>query len=468
MGRGRQGSKRGKSAPRAAKRSSQRPAQRKGYASNAPLLDVVVERLGGRGDGLAQADITVGYVTETRPLFIPFALPGERVRVRPVSDRGEGVACDLIELVEPAPERIDPACEHFMICGGCAVQHLEAGAYQSWKRDQVVQYLGRAGLGDVPVAALRTCAPEARRRADFVLRMIGRKLVAGFHERGSNRIVEISECPVLRPAIFALMQPLRQLFDGMLEQGQSIDCVVNELDNGLDLLLRLPDHPDLDFREKLAAFADDQDLTRLSYHAEGDSLPAPVPLAQRRTPVITFGPVTVTPPPGAFLQATMDGEATIQELVRQGTQGARAVLDLYAGCGTLCLALDGSAERLAVEGDDALLAAIRGGADAARLGGRVRTERRDLTQRPFAGKELGKFDAVVLDPPRAGAREQAAALAASKVRRIVYVSCNPATFARDARTLVDGGYECLEVTPIDQFLWTPHIELVANFVRRDA
>ena len=432
MGRGRQGSKRGKSAPRAAKRSSQRPAQRKGYASNAPLLDVVVERLGGRGDGLAKADITVGYVTETRPLFIPFALPGERVRVRPVSDRGEGVACDLIELVEPAPERVDPACEHFMICGGCAVQHLEAGAYQSWKRDQVVQYLGRAGLGDVPVAALRTCAPEARRRADFVLRMIGRKLVAGFHERGSNRIVEITECPVLRPAIFALMQPLRQLFDGMLEQGQSIDCVVNELDNGLDLLLRLPDHPDLDFRERL-----------------------------------TFGPVTVTPPPGAFLQATMDGEATIQELVRQGTQGARAVLDLYAGCGTLCLALDGSAERLAVEGDDALLAAIRGGADAARLGGRVRTERRDLTQRPFAGKELGKFDAVVLDPPRAGAREQAAALADSKVQRIVYVSCNPATFARDARTLVDGGYACLEVTPIDQFLWTPHIELVAHFVRRD-
>ncbi len=464
MGRGRQRSKRG----RPAQRSTQRPAQRRGYAANTPLLEVVVERLGGRGDGLAQAEIKTGYVSETRPLFIPFALPGERVRVRPVSDRGEGVACDLIELVEAAPERIDPACAHFMTCGGCAVQHLEAEAYQAWKRDQVVQYLSRAGLGEVTVGALRTCAPAARRRADFVLRMTGKKLVAGFHERGSNRIVEITECPVLRPTIFALMKPLRQLFEGRLESGQSVDCVVNELDNGLDLLLRLPDHPDLDFRERLAGFAEDQDLTRLSYHAEGDSLPDPVPLAQRRTPVITFGPVSVTPPPGAFLQATVDGEAAIQELVRAGTGGARAVLDLYAGCGTLCLALDGTAERLAVEGEDALLAAIRSGADAARLGGRVRTERRDLTQRPFAGKELGKFDAVVLDPPRAGAREQAAALAASKVQRIVYVSCNPATFARDARTLVDGGYDCVEVTPIDQFLWTPHIELVANFVRRDA
>ncbi|WP_193173430.1 class I SAM-dependent RNA methyltransferase [Nisaea nitritireducens] len=462
MGRGRQGSKRG----RPAKRSAQRPAQRRGYAANAPLLDVVVERLGGRGDGLAQAEITTGYVSETRPLFIPFALPGERVRVRPVSDRGEGVVCDLVELVEPAPERVDPACEHFMTCGGCAVQHLEAAAYQAWKRDQVVQYLGRAGLGEVEVAVLRTCAPGARRRADFVLRMTGKKLVAGFHERGSNRIVEVTECPVLRPAIFALMQPLRQLFAGRLESGQSVDCVVNELDNGLDLLLRLPDHPDLDFRERLAAFAEEQDLTRLSYHAEGDTLPDPVPLAQRRTPRITFGPVSVTPPPGAFLQATVDGEAAIQQLVREGTDGARTVLDLYAGCGTLCLALDGTAERLAVEGDDGLLAAIRGGADAARLGGRVRTERRDLSQRPYAGKELGKFDAVVLDPPRAGAREQAAALAESKVQRIVYVSCNPATFARDARTLVDGGYDCLQVTPIDQFLWTPHIELVAHFVRR--
>lgn len=458
MGRGRQRSKR--------VRPAQRPAARRGYPANTPLLDVVVTRLGGRGDGLAEAEIKTGYVSETRPLFIPFALPGERVRVRPVSDRGEGVVCDLVELVEAAPDRVDPACTHFMTCGGCAVQHLEAGAYQSWKRDQVVQYLGRAGLADVPVAALRTCAPAARRRADFVLRVVGRKLVAGFHERGSNRIVEISECPVLRPAVFALVAPLRQLFEGMLEQGQSVDCVVNELDNGLDLLLRLPDHPDLDFRERLAAFADDQDLTRLSYHAEGDSLPEAVPLAQRRTPVITFGTVSVAPPPGAFLQATAAGEAAIQELVRAGTDGARAVLDLYAGCGTLCLALDGTAERLAVEGDDGLLAAIRTGADVARLGGRVRTEKRDLTQRPFAGKELAKFDAVVLDPPRAGAREQAAALAESKVQRIVYVSCNPATFARDARTLVDGGYDCLQVTPIDQFLWTPHIELVAHFTRR--
>lgn len=442
-----------------------RPAQRRGYAANTPLLDVVVERLGGRGDGLAQADIKTGYVSETRPLFIPFALPGERVRVRPVSDRGEGVVCDLVELVEPAPERVDPACAHFMTCGGCAVQHIDVGAYRAWKRDQVVQYLSRAGLSSVSVGALRTCAPAARRRADFVLRTVGKKLVAGFHERGSNRIVDIAECPVLRPAIFALMNPLRQLFDGVLEPGQAVDCVVNELDNGLDLLLRLPEHPDLDFRERLAAFAEEQDLTRLSYHAEGDSLPDPVPLAQRRTPLVTFGAVAVTPPPGAFLQATVDGEAAIQQLVREGAEGARAILDLYAGCGTLCLALDGTAERLAVEGDDGLLAAIRAGADAARLGGRVRTERRDLTQRPYAGKELGKFDAVVLDPPRAGAREQAAALAASDVRRVVYVSCNPATFARDARTLVDGGYECLQVTPIDQFLWTPHIELVAHFAR---
>ena len=453
---------------RTRRKSAQRATERRTYAANTALLEVVVERLGGRGDGLAEAEMKIGYGSETRPLFIPFALPGERVRVRPVSDRGAGVVCDLVELVQPAPERVEAACEHFMVCGSCAVQHLGSGTYQTWKREQVVQALARAGLGDVTVGALRTWTPGTRRRADFVLRKTGSRLIAGFHERGSNRIVEVAECPILRPPILAVMQPLRFLFDGALEPGQSVNCVVNELDNGLDMLLCLPDHPDVDFRERLAAFADEQDVARLSYHAVGDTIPDPVPLAQRRTPAITFGTVSVTPPPGAFLQATADGEAAIQQLVRDGTEGARSVLDLYAGCGTLCLALDDSVDRLAVEGDDGLLAALRAGADAARLGDRVRTERRDLAQRPFIGKELGTFDAVVLDPPRAGAREQAAALAASMVQRIVYVSCNPATFARDARTLVEGGYDCLEITPIDQFLWTPHIELVAHFVRRGA
>ncbi|UUX51788.1 class I SAM-dependent RNA methyltransferase [Nisaea acidiphila] len=453
MGRGRQRSKRG------------REGQRRRYAANSPILEIEIARLGGRGDGLAEAVLKAGYVEESRPVFVPFALPGETVRARPVSDRGEGVACELIELVTPSPERIDPACRHFMSCGGCAVQHLSAETYASWKRAQVVQHLGRVGLADVPVNELHPAAPATRRRADFVLRRIGQRLIAGFHERASNRIVEIEECPVLLPEIFALLAPLRALFDSVLKPGDGVDCVVNALDNGLDVLLRLPAHPGLGFRERLAEFAEAQDLARLSYHAGDDTLPDAVPLAERRRPEIRFGQVPVSPPAGAFLQATRDGEAAIQERVRAGIGDAKSVLDLYAGCGTLCLALDGPAERVAVEGDEGLLAAIRAGADAAGLGGRVRTERRDLSQRPFAGKELGPFDAVILDPPRAGAREQCAALSASDIRRIVYVSCNPATFARDARALVDGGYSLTGVTPIDQFLWTPHIELVGHFER---
>jgi 23S rRNA (uracil1939-C5)-methyltransferase len=453
MGRGRQRSKRG------------RDGQRRRFAANSTVLELEIERLGGRGDGLAEAALKVGYAEETRPVFVPFALPGERVRVRPVSDRGEGVACELIELVQPSPERIDPACAHFMACGGCAVQHLSDEAYRGWKRDQVIQHLGRVGLGEVPVAELHPAAPGTRRRADFVLRRIGAKLIAGFHERASNRIVELSECPVLLSEIFALLEPLRALFEPVLKPGEGVDCVVNALDNGLDVLLRLPAHPGLGFRESLATFAETHDLARISYLAGDETLTDAVPLAERRRPQILFGGTPVTPPPGAFLQATRDGEAIIQKCVRDGVGAARTVLDLYAGCGTLCLSLDDAAERVAVEGDDSLLAAIRAGADAAGLGARLRTERRDLTQRPFAGKELDRFEAVVLDPPRAGAREQCVALAASRVPRVVYVSCNPATFARDARALVDGGYVCHRVTPIDQFLWTPHIELVATFER---
>ncbi|WP_420403330.1 class I SAM-dependent RNA methyltransferase [Nisaea sp.] len=453
MGRGRQRSKRG------------RDGQRRRFAANSTILELEVERLGGRGDGLAQAEIKVGYAAETRPVFVPFSLPGERVRVRPVSDRGEGVACELIELVQPSPERIEPACAHFMACGGCAVQHLSAEAYRGWKRDQVVQHLRRVGLDRVPVADLHPAAPGTRRRADFVLRRIGAKLIAGFHERASNRIVELAECPVLLPEVFALLEPLRALFEPVLKPGEGVDCIVNALDNGLDVLLRLPAHPGLGFRERLAVFADTHDLARLSYLAGDETLTDAVPLTERRRPEIRFGGVPVSPPPGAFLQATRDGEAAIQRCVREGIGAARTVLDLYAGCGTLCLALETATDRVAVEGDGGLLAAIRAGADAAGLGARLRTERRDLTQRPFAGKELARFEAVILDPPRAGAREQCIALADSSVPRLVYVSCNPATFARDARALVDGGYICTGVTPIDQFLWTPHIELVATFER---
>lgn len=456
MGRGRQRRKRGGD------------TQRRRYAANAPVLEVEIARLGGRGDGLTEAALKSGYVEETRPLFVPFALPGETVRVRPVSDRGEGVACDLVELVTSAPERTEPACTHFMACGGCAVQHLSTASYVSWKQRQVAQHLARVGLGEVPLAPLRAAAPASRRRADFVLRRLGGHLIAGFHERASNRIVELTECPVLLPEIFALLDPLRALFAAELASGQGVDCVVNALDNGLDVLLRLPAHPGLSFRERLAAFAESENLARLSYLAGDDTLEEPVPLAERRRPVIRFGAVPVTPPAGAFLQATREGEAAIQQAVRDGVGAARKVLDLYAGCGTLCLALDAAADRVAAEGDEALLAAIRAGADAAGLGGRLRTERRDLTQRPFAGKELAPFDAAVLDPPRAGAREQCAALAGSEVPTIVYVSCNPATFARDARTLVDGGYRLTGVMPIDQFLWTPHIELVGRFERAAA
>lgn len=443
------------------RRGQSRP--RHGFAANANPVEIEVARLGGRGDGVGEAEFRIGRGTARRPAFVPFALPGERVLARPVADRGEGVACELTELLSTSAERIEPACRHFMTCGGCAVQHLEPAAYRAWKREQVCQALARAGLGEVPVGELLPAAPGERRRADFVLRRLGGRMLAGFHERASNRLVALEECPVLRPPVFGLLRPLAGALAPFLAEGEAAEAVVNELDSGLDLLLRLSAEPDLVMREALAAFAATTDLARLAIRVGADGFA--LPLAERRPPRLDFAGVAVTPPPGAFLQATRSGEAALQAAVREGVSGAARVLDLYAGCGTLTFAAAASAQVRAVEGEAELLAAIRRAADAAGLGGRVETETRDLAHRPFSAKELKPFDAVVLDPPRAGAREQAGELAASQVPRIVYVSCNPATFARDARILADGGYRLEAVQPIDQFLWSPHIELAARLVR---
>lgn len=417
-------------------------------------VEVVVTRLGAGGDGVAP-------LPDGRPAYIPDALPGERVRIAPGAQRGEGVAARLLARLSDSPDRAAPPCPHVGSCGGCTVQHLTEDAYRRWKTGLLAEALRRAGFPDTPVDPLVPAAPATRRRADLALR----GGAVGFHERASRRVVDAPSCRVLDPAILALAQRLRGLGRDLACLRPEAEAQVNLLDTGADLVLRGAREPDLAARERLAAFAEAADLARLCW-ATGTG--APLPVAVRRVPRIAFAGVAVEPPPGAFLQATRAGEAAIAAAVVAALadlpDGA-GVADLYAGIGTLSFRLARRFRVRAVEGEAEAAAALRRAANAAGLAPRLAVETRDLAARPLLPAELAGLDAVVLDPPRDGARAQAAALAEATPRRVVYVSCNPAALARDARLLAAGGWRPLRATPIDQFLWSGHLECVVPFSR---
>ncbi|MGH6976489.1 MAG: class I SAM-dependent RNA methyltransferase, partial [Stellaceae bacterium] len=332
-----------------------------------------------------------------------------------------------------------------------------AAAKLGWLQGALAQH----GFKDVAIAPLRRLAPGTRRRARLALARNG-EAVAGFHGRMSHAVVDMHECHVLHPALFTLVEPLRTLAAAILPRRGTAAASLTLGDAGVDLLLELPKAPALDGLEALARFAVERDLARLSWRA--GKVAAPV--AQRRPMRAVFAGVAVDLPPDAFLQASAEADAVLSDLVLDAIGMPRRVADLYAGVGTFTFALATRAPVHAVEGDAEAAKALREAASGANLGGRISVEQRDLARRPLSAEELGRYDAVVFDPPRIGALAQSRMLAESKVSRIVAVSCNPATFARDARILVDGGYTLAHVAPVDSFVWSPHLELVARFERR--
>ncbi|WP_051341336.1 class I SAM-dependent RNA methyltransferase [Azospirillum halopraeferens] len=416
-------------------------------------VEVTIGAVGARGDGLAELDGT--------RLFVPLTVPGDRVRVRPGESRGDGVRAELLEVLEPGPGRGTPACRHFGTCGGCTLQHLDDAAYAAWKLEAVHAALARAGLEGVPVAPLARTAPGGRRRARFAALKRGKRVWLGFNERASHRLVDLEVCPVLAPRLAALLPPLRAALAAVLPDGGACDVVAADPEGGIDLLLVGPRRLARAARERLTALGAEHGIARLSWQPDDRGVPEPV--AHLRPVTVRFAGVPVVPPPGGFLQASAAGEAALTAAVLDAVgDGARRVADLFAGIGTFAIPLAQRSSVHAVEGDGAAVAALARAAGGLRL----TTERRDLFANPLTAKELARFDAVVFDPPRAGAAAQAAELAAGKVPLVVAVSCNPATFARDARTLADGGYALRRVYPVDQFLWSAHLELVGVFARR--
>jgi 23S rRNA (uracil1939-C5)-methyltransferase len=414
------------------------------------ILDLGVMELGAQGDGVAAHD--------GGELFVPYTLPGDRVRARRI---GPHHAVPLSWDVR-APAHQDPPCRHFTACGGCALQHLDDPAYAAWKIRQLETALARRALTNVEIMPLARTAPGERRRAAFAAARRGSAAAIGFHGYKSSRIVDLLACPVLDPQIVAVVPALRALATVLIRDGHDADFLVTRTDSGLDLLVSRIAPPDRAQREAVAAFATAHDLARIAWRRSNET---PETLVMTRVPRVWLGGVLVDIPPGAFLQASQSGEAAIASAVLAGIGPAKRVADLYAGCGTLTFPMARQARVHAVEGAKDLADALGAAVRQSGLAGRIALEIRDLARRPLLQEELADFDAVVFDPPRDGAAAQAGQIAQSRVPLVVGVSCNPATFARDARTLVDGGYRLRRITPVDQFLWSPHLELVGVFTR---
>ena len=417
-------------------------------------LDIVA--VGAQGDGVAE------HAGER--LFVPYTVAGDRVRARRMGkDRAA-----VVDWLQEGPRRQVPPCPHFGPgrCGGCVLQHLDDDAYAAWKVARAAEALARAGFADAPMQPLARTAPDARRRAEFAAVVTRRGVALGFHARASHDVVTIGPCLVLVPALEALLPGLREFLAEAMSPTSTLDILATHAESGVELVFTASALPDRTLRERLAAYAAGADVARIAWRR--DKRQTPEIIVQRRSLRATFGAIAVDLPPAAFLQASAAGERAIQAAVAAAIGQAKRIADLYAGCGSIALALADKRRRLhAVDSDRDMIAALDVAARRAGLGPNVATEARDLARRPLMPEELARFDAVIFDPPREGAAAQAAALAASKVPVVAAVSCDPATFARDARLLAGGGYRLANLTPIDQFLWSPHLELVGEFRRRD-
>ena len=410
---------------------------------------LTITRVGGQGDGIAE--------TPAGPVFAPLTLPGETVRAEVRDGRAEAV-----EILVASPDRIQPVSPHYGDCGGCALQHWASGPYLEWKREQVRLALGREGVETeveptfaVPPGTRRRLALHARRGPD------GRAIL-GFKARKSWRLVEVRACPVADPRLVAAIPALTRVAGAFLEHPKSaptlhVTWTLTGLDVDVTGVERRSGGLSRDAQMGAIAAATAADLARLSLAGET--------LVMSRQPVVAFGPATVPLPAGGFLQAVPEAEAAMVARAVEAVRGAKKIADLFCGAGTFTFPLATVAPVLAADASAAGIAALKAGVGTAKGLKPITAEARDLFRRPLAPYDLRGCEAVVLDPPRAGARDQTAQLPGTKAHTVVYVSCNPVTFARDARLLIDDGFRLERVTPVDQFLWSAHVELVAVFRR---
>jgi 23S rRNA (uracil1939-C5)-methyltransferase len=408
---------------------------------------LVIDHVGHRGDGVAFAD--------GQTVFVPYTLAGETVEVEPVT--GDPERRRLLRVVHPSPERIAPFCRYFGACGGCAIQHWQHDAYRAWKRRIVIDTLKHAGIAcevdelvDAHGAGRRRITVHARRDSDGALR-------TGFAAANSHAIVAIEDCPILDPGLHGALDACRALAEALKPASKPLDIQVTATSNGLDVDIRGSGPLPTTMIASLSEVAARHGLARLTRHGEM--------VLMRNPPTIAIGTAQLMLPPGSFLQATAAGEEALAALVSGHCKRARHIADLFCGVGPFALRLAARSRISAFDSDAGAVTALQKAATSTSGLKPVKAEARDLFRRPLMPQELRDYDTIVFDPPRQGAQAQVRQLAASKIPVVVAVSCNVATFARDARILIDGGYRIGGVTPVDQFRHTPHVELVARFVR---
>ncbi|MBD3785967.1 MAG: class I SAM-dependent RNA methyltransferase [Sphingomonadales bacterium] len=406
-------------------------------------MQLTIDRLSLHADGVARGP--------EGTLHVAMALPGEVIEGEPVEGR---IAAP--KIVTPSADRVKAPCAHYRACGGCALQHASDAFVARWKAEVVETALAGRGI-TARVARVETSPLQARRRATLAGRRTKKGTLVGFHARGSETLIEVPNCLILRPELLAVVPALHEATEAGASRKGEVAFALTLSEAGVEIATRGGKPVDPALFATLAALAERHDLARLSW--EGETI------AARRPALQNFGRARVTPPPGAFLQATEAGEAALVDFVRAATEGAAKVADLFAGCGTFALALADRAEVHAVEAEAAMLGALDRGWRAAQGLKRVTHEARDLFRRPLLPDELEAHDAIVIDPPRAGAEAQVAEICTSKTRHLAYVSCNPVTFARDAAALTAAGFALEELIVVDQFRWSPHIELAARFRR---
>lgn len=408
-----------------------------------------ITRVGRRGDGVAD--------TPEGPIYVPYTLPGETVAVEPWP--GHPDRRNLARVETASPQRVEPICPHFGICGGCATQHWPAAGYRDWKRGLVIDAMMQAGIrADDRLGELIDAHGAGRRRAVFHARRGTHDVLeVGFAALHAHHVVAIDHCPVLAPGMDDAVPVAWGIAEALEPVDKPLDIQVTATESGLDVDVRGSGPLDAAATAALAALAERRRLARLTRHGEL--------VAQRAPPTLSVGRARVTPPPGTFMQPTTEGEATLARLALAHCLGAKRVADLFAGWGPFALRLAETARVTAIDGDAAAITALSQAAAATPGLKPVTAEARDLFRRPLAAAEFTHFDAALLDPPRQGAEAQARMLAGSRIPLIIMISCNPTTFARDTKILLAAGYRLVEATPVDQFRYTQHVEIVARLER---
>lgn len=412
-----------------------------------------IQKVGAQGDG-------IGYVDD-QPVYVPYTMAGDIVTATITKENASGATAELVTVDQASEGRIDPVCQHFTRCGGCQLQMMSESRYVDWIMDRVSAALAQHDLSPACIKAPSISPLQSRRRVALKVIKTEKGVIIGFNARASAEVINIQQCPVTLKSITDLLNPLRQLFTDMLQSRSGGTVHLTETASGIDMVVDIAHTLNLSDRELLTEFASTHDIAAIHWIDQGFQDPVLI----RRHPVMKFGGYKVALPPANFIQATNEGETILVSEMLEALEGHKRMADLFCGLGTFTVPAAQKMQVLAVEGAKLALDSLQKGLD--QIPGqslkKVITKHRDLFRRPLTVDELSAFDAVVFDPPRSGAKEQVLQLARSNVETIVGISCNPNTFCRDARILVDGGYRFESIKPVDQFLYSAQLELVGVF-----